>query len=354
MKALITFEHSSLPIHAVDFISILKHREVEIDFVMGKVLPSINDPHEFFKKNVNIIDEIVDVNSYDVWFFEPSSWEGEKTPYLDLLHSFKGILICLNYEDGYNFFTHRYDEYTLDKCSAFINNSLYIDRNRYDRRIRSKLMLVPSYISNSQDFKDVYVDFHRKQTRAIFTGSLTGSSETGNKDEENCRTVIPRKLIEHGFWCIYNIHGFDPSRKSIFDGFDSAFKSEMYSREKFIKLYSESLVVLSIKGNGHTVNRFFEGLAANSLVLSTPFDSRVEFIGQGTVNKDYIEIDFSGKDVVDIVEFYSKNLDKAKCIADSGRKMWETFSRRDSNGLLPKRVCDKVISDLYYTSGLQV
>ena len=51
MKALITFEHSSLPIHSVDLISILNTTNLEIDFLLGKVLPSIHDPMDFFKNN---------------------------------------------------------------------------------------------------------------------------------------------------------------------------------------------------------------------------------------------------------------------------------------------------------------
>ena len=354
MKALITFEHSSLPIHSVDLISILNTTNLEIDFLLGKVLPSIHDPMDFFKNNTNIIHEIKDIGDYDIWFFDLSSWEGEKTPYLDLLHKFKGVLICINYEDGYRFFQHKMDFYLMDKIQAYINNAVYVDRGRYDKRIRNKLILATSYVSNSQDFKNISIPFKNKEKRAIFTGSLTGSSETGNKIEENCRINIPLKLINAGKNCIFNIHGFDPSRKSVFDNFDIKYKKDILSREKFIELYSNSMIVLSIKGNGHTLNRYFEGQACGSLIFSTPFDKVVEFIGQGTSGKDYVEIDFSGDDVVEKIDYYLNHIDEAEKISKSGREVWDSFSKRDSIGLLPNKVVNKILSDIYFVTGIDL
>lgn len=353
MKALVTFEHSSLPIHAVDFIQTLKSFGVQIDFVMGKVLPNINDPFDFFKNNTNVIDNISDINDYQIWFFDVSSWEGDKTPYLDLLKSFKGVLACINFEDGYHFFQDRLDDYLIDKISVFINNALYVDRGRYDKRIRSKLMLTTSYVSNSQDFRNVLVPYRDKKDRAIFTGSLTGGSETGNKHEENCRINIPLKLVNNSRDIIYNIHGYDPTRKNIFDAFNSDYKKPFYSRQEFVELFSQSKIILSLKGNGHTVNRFFEGQAAGGLILSTPFDKVVEFIGQGTSGKDYIEIQFSGDDVVDKMDYYLSYVNESEKIANQAKLTWETFSKRDENGFLPQRVRNKIVSDITFHTGIQ-
>lgn len=353
MKALVTFEHSSLPIHALDFIQTLRSVGVKIDFAMGKVLPNINDPFDFFKNNTTIIDDIVNIDDYQIWFFDVSSWEGVKTPYLDLLRNFKGVLACINFEDGYQFFKERLDDYLIDKTSVFINNALYVDRGRYDSRIRSKLMLTTSYISNSQDFKNVLVSYRNKKDRAIFTGSLTGGSETGNKYEENCRVNIPLKLINNDREIIYNIHGYDPTRKNIFDAFNLDFKKPFYSRQEFVKLFSQSKIVLSLKGNGHTVNRFFEGQAAGGLILSTPFDKVVEFIGQGVSGKDYIEIQFSGDDVVEKMDYYLSYIDESEKIASQSKLTWETFSKRDENGFLPQRVRNKIISDIEFHTGIK-
>lgn len=351
-KILITFEHSSLPVHAMDFITTLKCEGFEIDFLLGSILPTIHDPFDFFINNTNIIHEIKNIDDYDMWFYDVSSWEGDKTPYLNLLHKFKGVLSCINFEDGYHFFQYRLDDYIIDKTSVFINNALYVDRCRYDRRIRNKLMLTTSYITNSQDFKNIHVPYKLKTDRAIFTGSLTGGSETGNKDEEHCRVNIPMKILNNNREIYYNIHGFDPSRKKYFESFDASFKTPMLSRSRFVELYSRSKIILSIKGNGHTVNRYFEGQSCRSLIFSTPFDKVVEFIGQGTAGKDYVEILFSGEDVVEKMDFYLKNPAESESIANNGRKVWDDFSKRDENGVLPEKVRNKIISDIRFFTGI--
>jgi hypothetical protein len=214
-------------------------------------------------------------------------------------------------------------------------------------------MLTTSYISNSQDFRDVSVSFREKKDRAVFTGSLTGGSETGNKHEENCRINIPLKLINNSREIIYNIHGYDPTRKNIFVSFDSTYKKPILSRKEFVELYSQSKVILSLKGNGHTVNRFFEGQASRGLILSTPFDKVVEFIGQGVSGKDYVEIEFSGDDVIEKMDYYLGNVDKSEEIANHARLTWDTFSKRDDNGFLPERVRNKIISDITFHTGLK-
>jgi hypothetical protein len=66
------------------------------------------------------------------------------------------------------------------------------------------------------------------------------------------------------------------------------------------------------------------------------------------------QIDWSGKDVVEKMDYYINHLDEAEKIARSARMTWDTFSKRDDNGKLPKQVSDKILSDFYNITGIKV
>jgi hypothetical protein len=349
MKILITFEIDSTPIHAIDLFRLLKSRGHSLYFYG---CTNANDPFNFISSCCEIINTISNFNEFDVWMFDLTGWGSEKTPFLKELENFKGELICINYEDGYNFFESRMNDYVIEKTKLYINNTLYLDRDRYHQNIKNKVMLTTSYIWDSQKFKDEGIPFLEKQKRAIFTGNITGLSETGNSEEYEARIHIPMALINKNIPCYYKIYGSDPNYKKIYENISELYKGKHLCLKNFVKETLDSMVILSIRGNGHTVRRYFEGLASNGLVFTTKFNHMVDFIGKGELGKHYIEIDWSGKDVVEKFKYYMNNLNESEIIANNGRKLWEEYSMLDNNNLLPQKVINSILSEAKKISGI--
>jgi hypothetical protein len=308
MNILITFENKYLPIHAIDLFRTLKDKGHDLFFfALGQGFGHWEYNLTILREAVTVLSALPDLNEMDMWMYDLSSkekikdtethfWDMNPTPFLELMENFKGRLVCINYEDLYNFFLYRVSDYVIDKTDIFINNALYKDLDRYDRRIRKKLVLATSYITNSQRFKHRSVPFHEKQTRSIFTGMITGFSDFDKvKDQYKCRVLVPMAILRSKLPCIYRVYGYSHALKDIFDqDVPDKYKTEILSEEDFIAEFSNSKYILSLRGMGLTVNRFFEGLASNGLVFSTKFNHLIDFIGQGIENVHYINIDWSG------------------------------------------------------------
>lgn len=353
MKILITFEHGAIAIHSVDFLRMLKSRGHSLYFLKIST-DNLNDPHGWIAQSCTILTHLTNVNQYDMWLYDVTSWDLPRSPLNTLFESYTGKLACINYEDGYGFFLNRVSDAVVDKTLFFMNNTLRTDITKYDTRVRSKLVLSTSYISNSQDFKKMSVAFRNKNKRAIFTGSITGFSESGDPEELKCRIKVPMALINAGIPCFYKIYNSDPGYKSLLKEVPDEYITSHLPRQVFLSETVNSMIILSLKGNGYTVNRFFEGLASGGLVFSTKFQHAANFIGCGIAGTHYVEIMWDGSDVVEKFNYYINNIEEAERIAVNGRKLWEEYSMLDVNNILPTSVIDNIVSQIRNISGVEV
>jgi hypothetical protein len=303
MNILITFENQLIAKHAIDLIRTLQASGHTIYYhCLGQKVTGYDYLSGIYSSKMIVLPHLPDLNKIDVWIYDltPGAENASSgTPFLERLCRFIGHLVCINYEDGYDFFLGRSSDYLIDKTDVFLNNALYKDRERYDSRIRNKLVLSTSYITNSQLFKKIKTEFQSKQARAFFTGNITGFSMT-HRDEFKCRILVPLSIIQSNIPCFYRIYHYDPSMKDIYDlDVPQEYKQPVMPVKKYIKEFSGSKYILSLRGMGLTVNRFFEGLASNGLVFSTKFNDTLDFIGQGVENIHYINIDWSGSDAVE-------------------------------------------------------
>lgn len=357
MNILITFENMQVAIHAIDLIRTLQASGHTIYYhCVGQKVTHYEYLSGIYSSKMIVLPHLPDLNKIDVWMYDLTPGDENasvRTPFLDQMSGFKGNLVCINYEDGYDFFLVRSSDYLIDKTDVFLNNALYKDRERYDSRIRNKLVLSTSYITNSQLFKKIKTAFESKQARAFFTGNITGFSMT-HLEERKCRALVPLSIIQSDIPCFYRIYHYDPSMKDIYDyDVPQEYKQPVLPVKKYIEEFSGSKYILSLRGMGLTVNRFFEGLASNALVFSTRFDDTVDFIGQGAENTHYINIDWSGSDVVEKIKYYIEHEDEAAQIAGNGRHLWEEFSMLDNKGLLPIKVREDIVQQIYKISGMR-
>lgn len=353
MRILVTFEHPDIPIYSTDLLRLLKFRGHELVFYRigsGK----LQDPHNEIGQVATIVTEAPDYSSFDVWLYDATTWETQRSPFLEEMEKFCGFLININYEDGCQFFLSHLSDYVIEKTSVYINNTLWKDRERYDVRIRNKLMLSPSYIGNSQEFKSLHVPFNEKKKRAIFTGNITGFTESGDQEELKCRIKVPMALINAGFPCYYRIYSSDPAYKALLETVPDEYKLKNLSWKEFIDETINSMIILSLRGNGHTVRRYFEGLASGGLVFSTKSSHMVNFMGQGQAGEHFVEIDWSGKDVADLANYYVDNPDLAEKIAANGRKLWEETCMLDDNKQLPEKVSKEIVRNIYYIAEIKL
>lgn len=355
MKILLTFEHGGVSLHFIDVIRMLKHRGHSLYYYdAGKVkMPS----HyiDFFRDNLTILSEVGDVNQYDMWFYDLTSWEGGFSPLVPQMEAFNGKLICVCNGDGTGFFNERITPKVREKTLLFMRNTFLKDQSKYHPSMRPKFFVSTCYISNSQDFKDLSIPFREKQKRAIFTGSLTGFSENEDPERYLCRIKVPMALINAGVPCIYRMHNHNPQWKEMFeDRVPAKHRTEALSREDFIKEMKSSMIILALRGNYHTVNRFFEGLASGGLVFTTRFKEDAEFYGHGDPGVHYVEIEWDGSDVVEKAKYYFEHLDEAEIIARNGRKLWEDYSMLDENKILPKKVIDYYVEGMARIGGVQI
>jgi hypothetical protein len=356
MKILITFEHPSLVMHFKDVIRLLKHRGHDL-YYYSTSKPQINEqfvsvfsPYLTFLPNLGIRDR------YDMWMYDLTSWEGPTSPMNSLLEGYPGKLVCIANGDGAGFCPNRVSEKVLLKTALFMRNTLFEDVGRYyPPSLHKKLFLSTCYISNSQDFKNSSVPFLQKQRRAIFTGSLTGFAENGNPEGELCRIKVPMALIKAGVPCVYRLHNSNPQWKEKFEqDVPPEHKTIPLDRPHFIREMENSMIVLALRGNYHTVNRFFEGQASGGLVFTTKFRGEAQFYGHGDPGVHYVEISWDGSDVVEKANYYFNHLDEAETIARNGRKLWEECSMLDENGLLPPKVIDYYVEGIARVGGIQI
>lgn len=354
MKILLTFEHGHVAIHFIDVVRMLNHLGHDVYyFEVGneKLRPY---PRSLFGNSMYFLNELGDIHQYDMWIYDLTSWECPKSPLIEKMEAFKGPMVCIGEGDGADFCIHRTSDAVRKKTALFMRNTLFKDLTRYNPGIINKMFLSTCYISNSQDFKNSAIPFEKKQKRAIFTGNLTGFAEKGNPEGEFARINIPMALVNAGVPCVYRVNGTNPRWEERLKRVPAVHRLDPLSRPDFIKEMENSMIVLAIRGNYHTVNRFFEGQAAGSLVFTTAFREDCKFYGHGDPGVHYVEIAWDGSDVVEKAKYYFDHPVEAANIAFNGRKLWEDYSMLDENKLLPKRVIDYYIKGIKEVGGISI
>lgn len=354
MRILLTFEHSTLVVHFIDVVRMLKSRGHQIDFLeVGKT--ELGKYKDFFGDTMTYLDKLGDVTGYDMWMYDLTSWEGSKSPLIPQMESFRGKFVCIGNGDGAGFCIERVSKLIVEKTSLFMRNTLFKDLTKYHPLLHDKLFLSTCYISNSQDFKNSAVPFLEKKKRAIFTGSLTGFSEDGNAERFLCRIKVPMALINGGVPCVYRLHNYNPQWKLKFEGnVPDEYRVTALDRPSFIKEMETSMIILALRGNYHTVNRFFEGQASGGVVFTTRFKEDAVFLGHGDPGVHYVEVEWDGSDVVEKAKYYMEHLDEAETIAKNGRKLWEDCSMLDENKLLPQRTVEYYVEGIKTIGGIDI
>ena len=372
MKILFTFEFPALIIRAEDYINLLLYFGHEVD------LYAVGDNSNLYlnymsqkiqKENFKVLFEPPDYDNYQAWYYDLSTqtrWQ-YTTYFENALINFKGtFLACINFEDGYHFFIDRVTDYIKSRTCIWMNNALYRDREKYNMYTKlpgnnslEKLFLTTSYITNSQLFKNNLVDYKNKLDRVIFSGALTGhSTKRTNYDlNEMYARFTLSKLVhdDKNINSIVRFTGYEPTFKKIYDDIvTDLFKQTSVDQQTFISEMKQSKIILAIKGNSYPTNRFFESQAAGSLTFSTKIDDEVEIYGIGEKNKDYIEIDITGKDLIDKITYYFSNLEESNLIAENGRKTWEKYNMLDENGVFTNDTIMYHISGIYKITGFDL
>lgn len=343
MRILFTFELPALSVRAMDYINVLLSFGHEVDiFGVGEgqdwikwVVDTLNNPRLRHLKETPVFNE------YRAWYYDLSTFERWQYPTLfwkELVeYRSDGFMACINYEDGYRFFSDRITEAIQDRTMLFMNNALYLDRTNYPVRARSKLFMTTSYISNSQKFGKVIVPFKDKTKRVFFSGSVTGNQTSLTNFsplEPRLRVTLVEMVHSHPeISSILRFFSYEPEWKHFFDEIPSELKCKPTDEATFVDELSHSLISLCIKGNSYPTNRFFESMAAGCVTFSTQIDHEIEVYGIGEKGKDYVEIKADGTDLIDKIRFYLDNPGAAEVLASNGRKVWEKYNMLDGTGL---------------------
>lgn len=354
MRILFTFEYPELMLRAEDYIRLLLHFGHEVSlYGMGDITQSNWMRNSIKHERFIVCYKCPNVNEFDAWYYDLTSAEWRyPSEFASRLVSFKGgFVACINYEDGYSFFDDRVTNAVKEKTCLFMNNAIYKDREKYEKRLREKLFLTTSYISNSQSFKHGYVPYKHKQKCVMFSGSVTGNATiltNYKKEEEKLRIFLAMKIYdEKRIPSIIRFAGFDPSFKHYYDEIPEHLKQNFKSRSEFVDELKRSSTTLSIKGNSYPTNRFFEALAAGCLSLSTKMDGEVEVYGIGKPGVDYVEINVDGSDLIEKIDYYFNHENEAEKIAESGRKTWEKYNMLSDDGIYSSETL------LYHVEGIK-
>ena len=358
-KVLFYFDCIILTSRAIDLIKFLQYK-LGFDIYFHE----IDDQSKWILMNLHRYNDIKiwnknDINQFEIVFYDNTSWEHGMSKINDYVKSFKNKLVCINYEDGYEFYLHNVEQYTIDKTLMFINNALYVDRNRYIEQIRNKLFLTTSYITNSQLFKNKAININNKKSRIYFTGSLTGNPSrlTNFSDSEKYfRYNLVKKIYNNKKYNSYlKFFNYDPSYKNFFDNvIENELKgntSKYHSSEEYSNMMIESMFCIAVKGNSFPTNRLHESQAAGCISITNNFDTEVEIYGVGKNEESYLEIKIDLSDLEEKIDYCINNIDFAQNIMYNSRKNWETYNMLDEEGLYSP-VTQKYHTDAFKKYGL--
>jgi hypothetical protein len=357
-KILFYFDCTILTSRAIDLIKLLKHK---LDFDV--YFHELDDHSKWILVNIHNYNNIntwnkTDINQFEIVFYDNTSWERGMSKINEYVKSFKKKLVCINYEDGQEFYLQNLEQSTIDKTLMFINNALYVDKDRYIKQIHGKLFLTTSYITNSQLFKNKSINVNNKKPKVYFTGSLTGNpSKLTNfsESEKYFRYDLVKKIFNNKKYDSYlKFFNCDPSYRNFFnDIMENELKGDTtkyHSQEEYSNMMIESMFCIAVKGNSLPTNRLHESQAAGCISITNNFDE-VEIYGVGVNNKTFIEINIDLSDVEEKIEYCINNIDFAKNIMYNSRNNWETYNMLDEDGLYSP-VTQKYHTDAFKKYGL--
>lgn len=343
MKILFTFEFPTLMLRSEDYINLLLsfgHDVFLYSFNKGNIDQLNWMKSRIQKKNFHVLLTEPKINDYEGWYYDltSSDWRYPSIIARDIVdYRSNGFLACINYEDGYQFFDDRITDSAKARTSLFMNNSLFIDRDRYPKYVKDKVFLTTSYITNSQKFKHETIPYKFREKRVIFSGSVTGQRtilSNYSEYEENLRFLLCKRILEDpSINSIIRFTNYEPIFKHHFENIPDKFKSKTKSETEFVDEMVNSCISLAIKGNSYPTNRFFESQAAGCVTFSNKLDGEVEIYGVGNKNEDYIEIDVTGDDLIEKINRYLSNDVDAERISNNGRKTWERYNMLNSEGV---------------------
>lgn len=337
-KILFYFECITLSIRAIDLINMFnKHCGYDIYFFQ------LDDTSKFIFNSYNLneynIWDKTNINQFDIVAYDNTTWENGISELNSLVKNFKNKLVCVNYEDGQEFYLQNITNYTIDKTSLFINNALYVDRDKYPTSIKNKLFLTTSYITNSQIFRDSKPIFQNKKNRIYFTGSLTGNPSplTNYSNEERyLRYNIVKRIYDNKSFNSYlKFYTYDPSYKEFFDNnIPPELKGKnCLSESEYISMMIDSMICIAVKGNSLPTNRLHEAQAAGCIAITNNFNKIVDIYGVGTNGTTFLEIDISLSDLEEKIEYCMNNVEFSHKIMKNSRENWERFNMLDQYGV---------------------
>jgi len=340
-KVLFYFDCQLLTTRAIDILKFL-HYKLDYDIYFYELdnnsIWIFNNLYNYYSYHIWNKN---DINQFEIIFYDNTSWEPGMSKINEYAKSFKNKLVCINYEDGQEFYLQNVEQYTIDKTLMFINNALYIDRDRYNKQIRDKLFLTTSYISNSQIFKNKTIDINNKKSRIYFTGSLTGNpSKLTNfsESEKYFRYNLIKKIYNNKKYDSYlKFFNCDPSYRTFFNTVvENELKSntdKYYSPEEYCNMMVESMFCVAVKGNSFPTNRLHESQAAGCISITNNFDNEIEIYGVGKNESTFLEIKIDLSDLEEKIDFCLNNMDFSKNLMINSRKNWEMYNMLDEIGI---------------------
>lgn len=359
MKILFSFETSRMPLRSATFVNWLTYRGHQVDILYDLTIchESMEGSHYF--KNVDIINSVKDYNEYDIWFADLLNYKNytQLSQYIPYFLEYKNKLCIIGFDDTSEFFEHRITDKVKEKVCCWANNLLEKDLEKYSVYVRNKCMLLPTYIEASNENYNEYINVYKKnitpflekKSHFYFSGAITGCMPA-----IDCRILSINTLSRIGVPHTIRVVGTDPTPflKYFYDTcISSAFKMPHVDRLTFLEEMDTFKFILSPKGNCQPLRRQYESFAFNNLVFINE-NNVVDYLFEGTPNLHFISYKIDCSDLKDKLNYYYKNLDQAKTIADAGTKFWHENCKIHSTGNLSNSISMYILNNFKHIANI--
>lgn len=319
-----------MPLRAATLINWLCFRGHVVTVLYDIDICNVNMEGSHYLDRARIINRIDDFNEYDMWFADLLNYKNYHlmSAYNEKIKKFEGTFCVISFDDGSDFFDHRLDEHAHQKVACWLNNLIEKDLEKYHKDIRSKNMLLPTYIEASNENYDIFCNIHKgvikpfeeKESRFYFSGAVTGCIPA-----IECRINSILHLVRSDLPYNVRVTGTDPSPflQYLYDNYINVdLKNPLIDLSLFLHELNDHKFLLSPKGNCQPLRRQYEGYAFNNLVFINE-NNTVNYLFSGIADENYVSYKLDCSDLKDKMRYYMNNLDKAKTIADNGNKYWK-------------------------------